>query len=53
MNIRTLPIRNLLRRPGRTAALVALTALLALSVFGGSIVVMSLRQGQGGTMARY
>ena len=45
MNIRTLPIRNLLRRPGRTAALVALTALLALSVFGGSIVVMSLRQG--------
>ena len=45
MNIRTLPIRNLLRRPGRTIALVALTALLALSVFGGSIVVMSLRQG--------
>ena len=45
MNIRTLPLRNLLRRPGRTAALVALTALLALSVFGGSIVVMSLRQG--------
>ena len=45
MNIRTLPIKNLLRRPGRTVALAALTALLALSVFGGSIVVMSLRQG--------
>ncbi len=45
MNIHTLPIKNLLRRPGRTLALVALTMLLALSVFGGSIVVMSLRQG--------
>ncbi len=45
MSIRRLPLINLLRRPGRTLALVALTALLALSVFGGSIVVMSLRQG--------
>ncbi len=45
MSIRILPIRNLLRKPGRTLALVALTALLALSVFGGSIVVMSLRHG--------
>ncbi len=45
MTFRTLPVKNLLRRPGRTLALVFLTALLALSVFGGSIVVMSLRQG--------
>ena len=45
MSIRVLPFRNLLRRPGRTLALVALTAMLALSVFGGSIVVMSLQQG--------
>lgn len=45
MSMRQLPIQNLLRRPGRTMALAALTALLAFSVFGGSIVVMSLRQG--------
>ena len=45
MSMRQLPIQNLLRRPGRTMALAALTALLTLSVFGGSVVVMSLRQG--------
>lgn len=45
MSMRQLPVQNLLRRPGRTMALAALTALLAFSVFGGSIVVMSLRQG--------
>ena len=37
--------KNLTRRPGRTAALVILTALLSLSVFGGTVVVHSLRQG--------
>lgn len=45
MSMRQLPVQNLLRRTGRTMALAALTALLAFSVFGGSIVVMSLRQG--------
>lgn len=40
-------IRNLTRKPGRTAALVLLTAFLALSVFAGSVVVSSLRQGLG------
>ena len=45
MNIRKLPFTNLVRRPARTAALILLTALLALSVFGGSMVVMSLRSG--------
>ena len=45
MSMRQLPVQNLLRRPGRTMALAALTALLAFSVFGGSIVVMSLRHG--------
>ncbi len=45
MSMRQLPVQNLMRRPGRTMALAAITALLALSVFGGSIVVMSLRQG--------
>ena len=45
MNIRKLPFTNLLRKPGRTIALVLLTALLALSVFGGSVVVMSMQRG--------
>ena len=48
----SLPIKNLLGRPGRTAALVLLTALLALSVFGGSIVVGSLRSGLDSLEAR-
>ena len=47
-----LPLRNLLRRPGRTVALVLLTAFLALSVFGGSIVVRSLRGGLDSLQAR-
>lgn len=47
-----LPIKNLLRRPGRTAALVLLTAFLALSVFGGSIVVQSLQSGLNSLEAR-
>jgi len=38
-------ITNLTRKPGRTTALVLLTALLALTVFGGSIVILSLRGG--------
>lgn len=45
MKLHDLPLKNLLRRPGRTCALVLLTAFLALSVFGGSIVVMSLQRG--------
>lgn len=40
-----LPFKNLSRRPGRTAALVLLTAFIAFSVLGGSIVVSSLRRG--------
>ena len=38
-------VKNLTRKPGRTAALILLTALLALSVFGGSVIVLSLRGG--------
>ena len=45
MNISRLPLINLVRKPGRTAALVLLTAFLAFSVFGGSMIIMSLRQG--------
>ena len=40
-----LALKNLIRRPGRTVALILLTALLALAAFGGSVVVRSLRQG--------
>ena len=45
MKISQLPVKNLTRKPGRTLALICLTALLALSVFGGSVVVLSLRSG--------
>ena len=48
----SLPLKNLVRRPGRTAALVLLTAFLALAVFGGSVVVLSLRSGLNSLEAR-
>ena len=47
-----LPIKNLLRKPGRTAALVLLTAVLAASVFGGSVVLGALRNGLASLEAR-
>ena len=37
--------KNLRRKPVRTAALVLLSAFLALSVFGGSVIVSGLRRG--------
>ena len=40
-----LSVQNLKRKPGRTAALVLLTAFLSLSVFAGSVIVTSLRNG--------
>ena len=45
MNIRKLPLLNLKRNPGRTLALVLLTAFLGFSIFGGTLVVSSLRRG--------
>ena len=44
--------KNLIRKPGRTAALALLTAFLALAVFGGSVVVLSLRSGLNSLEAR-
>ena len=38
-------IRNITRKPGRTTALILLTAFLALSLFAGTMVVSSLRRG--------
>ncbi len=52
MGTSRLPLKNLLRKPGRTAALILLTALLAASVFGGSVVVGSLRSGLQSLEAR-
>ncbi|MBR4333350.1 MAG: ABC transporter permease [Clostridia bacterium] len=45
-------VKNLIRKHGRTAALALLTAFLALAVFGGSVVVLSLRKGLNSLEAR-
>ena len=52
MNTFSLSVKNLTRRPGRTLALTLLTAFLALAVFGGSVVVLSLRSGLNSLEAR-
>ena len=52
MSILYLSLKNLLRKPGRTFVLALLTAFLALAVFGGSVVVMSLRSGLNSLEAR-
>ena len=51
MNL-SLFVKNLIRKPGRTAVLAMLTAFLALAVFGGSVVVLSLRSGLNSLEAR-
>ena len=48
----SLSVKNLSRKPGRTLALALLTAFLALAVFGGSVVVLSLRSGLNSLEAR-
>ena len=48
----SLSFKNLMRKPGRTAALALLTGFLALAVFGGSVVVLSLRSGLNSLEAR-
>ena len=52
MNLKKLPLRNLARRPGRTTALILLSAFLAFSVFAGSLVISSLRSGLHNMEAR-
>jgi len=42
---KSLPIRNLVGKPVRTAVLIALTALLALILLGGTLMVSSLKTG--------
>ena len=48
----SLSLKNLVRKPGRTLTLAFLTAFLALAVFGGSVVVLSLRSGLNSLEAR-
>ena len=52
MQIFSLTIKNLVRKPGRTTVLILLTAFLALTVFGGTVVVLSLRSGLNSLEAR-
>lgn len=42
---RTLSLKNLKRKPARTAALILLAAFLSLSIFGGSVIIASLQNG--------
>ena len=48
----SLSLKNLIRKPGRTVTLALLTAFLAMSVFGGSVIVLSLRNGLQSLEAR-
>ena len=52
MNLKKLPLNNLVRNAGRTAGLAALVALLAFAVFGGSLVMSSLQNGIDSLEAR-
>ena len=42
---KNLALKNMKRKPGRTAALILLAAFLAFTVVGGSLVIMSLQNG--------
>ena len=42
---RTISIKNIKRKPARTVALILLAAFLAFTIFGGSVTVLSLRNG--------
>lgn len=44
-NIRQLALKNLSRKPGRTAILLVLVTFLSLGVFGGSLILSGLRSG--------
>ena len=52
MDLGKLAVNNLARNPGRTAGLVALVALLAFVVYGGSLVMSSLQNGIASLEAR-
>ncbi len=52
MNVRNLPIRNLIRRPLRTTALLIISAFLVFAMFGGSVTILSIRRGIDSLQAR-
>ena len=52
MNIRSLPIKNLKKKPGRTAVLLILVIFLSFAVFAGSVTVSSLGNGLSGLERR-
>ena len=52
MNLKKLPLNNLVRNAGRTAGLAALVAILAFVILGGSLVMSSLQNGIASLEAR-
>ena len=48
----SLPVRNIQRRPGRSAALILLSLLLGAAVLGGTLVIAGLRSGLASLEAR-
>lgn len=44
-SVKSLPLRNLIKRKSRSVALLILSAFLAVSAFGGSVLVSSLQNG--------
>ena len=52
MDLKKLPLNNLIRNGGRTALLAFLVALLAFTVFGGTAIVSSLKNGLSSLEAR-
>ncbi len=51
-SINSLPIKNLVRKPTRSLALIFISAFLALSAFGGTVMVTSLSNGINSLSAR-
>lgn len=47
MNIRRLTLKNLIKRPFRTGALILTAALMTAAVFGGQIIARSMEKGLG------
>ncbi len=52
MNIKKLSLRNLVKKPLRTTALLFIVAFLVFSMFGGAVVVTSLQNGMNSLEAR-
>ena len=52
MDVRTLALKNLAGRPGRTVLVALLVALLSASVYAGAVLVASLRGGLASLEAR-